>query len=112
MELAEGSQESTAAATSATQAYLHRSRHGQIAATDALQNKSRVTKWRTSRRVEKIWKNLSIVMDGGNIGKVGKSENFKTDEERKDRDEEKLCKSIIRGVGKKNRERHAILAGC
>ena len=51
-------------------------------------------------------------MDGGNIGKVGKSENFKTDEERKDRDEEKLCKSIIRGVEKYNRERHAILAGC
>ena len=34
-------------------------------------------------------------MDGVKIGKVGQSEIFKFDEERKDQDEEKLCKSII-----------------
>ena len=38
----------------------------------------------------------SIVMDGVKIRKVGKSENPKTDEERKDQDEKKLCKSIIK----------------
>ena len=57
---------------------------------------------RTSRRVEKHGrvgeklakdKNLKgIVMNGIEIGKVGKSENPKTDKERKDPDEEKLCK--------------------
>ena len=38
-------------------------------------------------------KNLkSIVMNGIEKGKVGKSENPKTDKERKDPDEVKLCK--------------------
>ena len=37
-------------------------------------------------------------MDGVNIGKVGKSENSKTDEEQKDQDEEKLCKSVIKAL--------------
>ena len=44
------------------------------------------------------------------IGKVGKSENSKTDEERKDQEEEKLCKSITKGLPRRNHEKHAMLA--
>ena len=36
----------------------------------------------------------SIVMNGGKIDKIRKSENSKTDEERKDHNEEKLWKSL------------------
>ena len=53
----------------------------------------------------------SIVMDGVKIGTVGKSKNCQTVEERKDQDEEKLCKSIIHGFARSNREKHGILAG-
>ena len=35
-------------------------------------------------------------MESKLIVKAGKSENSKTDEERKDQDEEKMCKSIIK----------------
>ena len=38
------------------------------------------------------------------IGKFGKSENPKTDKERKDRDEEKLRKSLIRRSREKTRD--------
>ena len=49
-------------------------------------------------------------MHGVKIGKVGKLEDSKTDKERKDQDEETLCKSIIKGLTRRNREKHAILA--
>ena len=52
----------------------------------------------------------STVMDGNPIRKVGKSENFQNDEERRCQNEEKLCKSIIKGSARRNREKHAILA--
>ena len=52
----------------------------------------------------------SIVMNGARIGNVGKSENSQTDEERKDQNEDKLCKSIIKGLARRNREKYAILA--
>ena len=45
-----------------------------------------------------------IVTDEVKIGKVGKSQNSKTDEDRKDQDEEKLRKSIIKGLARHNRE--------
>ena len=44
------------------------------------------------------------------LDKLEKSENSKTDEEKKDQDEEKWCKSVIRGLARRNREKHAILA--
>ena len=47
---------------------------------------------RVGEKLAKDKKLKSIVMNGIEIGKVGKSENPKTDKERKDRDEEKLCK--------------------
>ena len=34
----------------------------------------------------------------------------KTDEERKDQDEEELCKSIMNGLARRSREKHSILA--
>ena len=52
----------------------------------------------------------SIVMDGVIIGNVGNPENSITDEEKKDQDEEKVCKSSIKGLARRNREKHAILA--
>ena len=48
-----------------------------------------------------------IVMNGVKIGKVGEPENSKTDEAKKDPNEEKLRKSIIK---RKNHEKHTILA--
>ena len=47
-------------------------------------------------------------MDGlkiGNVGKVGKAQNSKTDEVRKDQNEETLCKSITKGLARCNREK-------
>ena len=49
-------------------------------------------------------------MDGVRIGKVGKSVKSQTDKESKDQDEEQLCKSMINGLARRNREKHAILA--
>ena len=64
-------------------------------------------------KVGKRQKLKSIVKDGVTIeqvGKVGKSENSKTQKERKDHNEEKLCRSIKKGLARRNREKHAILA--
>ena len=52
----------------------------------------------------------STVMDGVKFSKVGKLENRKSDEEMLSRSEEKLCRSIIRGLAKRNYERHTMLA--
>ena len=49
-------------------------------------------------------------MNGVKIRKVGKSENSKVDEERKDQEGEKRCKSIIKGLARHNREEQAMLA--
>ena len=49
-------------------------------------------------------------MDGVKSGKDGKLENCKIDEEMWSQSEERLCKSIIKGLARRNRERHAILA--
>ena len=48
-----------------------------------------------------------IVMDGGKIGKL---ENHKIDEEVHRQSEEKLCKSIMKGLAKRSREEPAMLA--
>ena len=52
----------------------------------------------------------SVVMNGVKTGKVGKLENCKTDEEMWSQSEERLCKSIIEGLARRNRERHKMLA--
>ena len=44
------------------------------------------------------------------IEKIGTLDNFKTDEERRCQNGGKLCKSIVKGFAKRNREKHAILA--
>ena len=51
----------------------------------------------------------SIVMDGVKFGKVGKWVNSKIDEETCRRSEEKLCRSIMKGLMRRNCEKHAIL---
>ena len=67
----------------------------------------------------KFWKNegqqnlKSIVVDvmgGVRTGKVGKLGNCKIDEEMWCQSEEQLCKSIVKGLARRNRERHAMLA--
>ena len=49
-------------------------------------------------------------MDGVKFGKVGKVQNCKIDKEMRRRSEEKLCKSILKGLAKRSREKHAMLA--
>ena len=51
-----------------------------------------------------------IVMDGVKFGKVGNLENCKSDEEMLSQSEEKLCRSIIKGLARRNHERHTMLA--
>ena len=51
-----------------------------------------------------------IVMGGVKTGKVGKLENGKIDKEMWCQSEEKLCKSITKGLARRNREGHAMLA--
>ena len=52
----------------------------------------------------------SVVMNGVKIRKVGKLDNYQVDEELRSQSEEKLCKAIIRGLARRNREKHAISA--
>ena len=49
-------------------------------------------------------------MDGVKSGKAGKSENCKIDQEMWSQGVERLCKSIMKGLARRNRERHAMLA--
>ena len=43
----------------------------------------------------------NVVMDGVKTGKVGKLENCKIDEEMWSQSEERLCKSIIKGLARR-----------
>ena len=52
----------------------------------------------------------SVVMDGVKIGNFGKIFFFKKNEEPMSQSEERLCKSIIRGLVKRNHEKHTMLA--
>ena len=52
----------------------------------------------------------SIVMNGVKSGKVGKLENCKSDEGMLSQSEERLCRSIIKGLARRNHERHTMLA--
>ena len=60
-----------------------------------------------SRKGDKV---KNVVMDGVKTGKVGKSESCKIDEEMWSQGDERWCKSIIKGLARRNRERHAMLA--
>ena len=74
-------------------------------------------------KVEKEHNLKSIVMNGVkskkgdtvksvaiNGGKSGKSGNCESDEETRSQRKERLCKSITRGLAKRNHERHTMLA--
>ena len=58
---------------------------------------------------EKEDKVKNVVMDGVKTGKVGTLENCKIDEEMWSQSKERLCKSIMKGLARRNRERHAML---
>ena len=62
--------------------------------------------------LEKSWQRTSFEehRDGVKIGKVRKLENYRIDEEMRSQSEERLCKSIIKGFARRNREKHAMLA--
>ena len=53
----------------------------------------------------------STVMNGPSVGKFGKVENYENDDETMSQGEERLCKSIIRGLVKRDHEKRAMLAG-
>ena len=44
------------------------------------------------------------------LEKLEKWENSKTDEDRRCQNQKKLCKSIMTGVARRKREKHAILS--
>ena len=52
----------------------------------------------------------SVVMDGVKSGNFGKMENCENDEETMSRSEERLCKSVTRGLVKRNHEKRTMLA--
>ena len=56
-------------------------------------------------RIERQRNLKNIAMDGVKFGKVGKLENCKIDEKMDRRSEEKLCKSIIKGLARRNQEK-------
>ena len=49
-------------------------------------------------------------MNGVKSGKVVKLENCQNDEEILSQSEERLCRSIIKGLARRNNERHTVLA--
>ena len=52
----------------------------------------------------------NVVMNGVKSGKVGKLEYYKSDEGMLSQSEERLCRSIIKGLARRNYERRAMLA--
>ena len=52
----------------------------------------------------------NVVMNGVKSGKVGKLENCKGDEGIMSQSEERMCRSIIKGLARRNHERHTMLA--
>ena len=78
---------------------------GKVGKTDERQNlKSTVM---DGDRGEKESMLKSPVMDGVKFGKLG---NHKNDDKTQCRSEEKLCKSILKGLVKRNQEKHTMLA--
>ena len=61
-------------------------------------------------RIERQQILRSIAMDKAKFGKVGKSENSKSDEKMLNQGEERMCKSIIKGLARRNHENHTMLA--
>ena len=49
-------------------------------------------------------------MESINIEKFGKSDKYEINEEKRNREVEKLCKSMIKCVARHHRERRAVLA--
>ena len=58
----------------------------------------------------KIVKMESVVMNGVRSGKVGKLEKCNSDEGMLSLNEKRLCRSIIKGLARRNHERHTMLA--
>ena len=48
----------------------------------------------------------NVVMNGVKSGKVGKLENYKSDEGMLSQSDERLCRSIVKGLARRNHERH------
>ena len=68
---------------------------------------------RKLENLEKLLENTilkTIVMNGVKIGKVGKLKNYRIDEEMRRQSEERLCKSIMKGLARRDREKHEMLA--
>ena len=52
----------------------------------------------------------SVVMGGVKSGKFGKLKDYENDDDTMNQSEDRLCKSIMRGLGKRNHEKHTMLA--
>ena len=52
----------------------------------------------------------NVVMNGVKSGRVGKLENCKSNEGMLSQSEERLCRSIIKGLARRNNARHTMLA--
>ena len=63
-----------------------------------------------TEKIERQQKLKDIAMDGVKFGTVGKLENCTIDDEMQCRSEVKLRKSILKGLARRNREKHAMLA--
>ena len=68
------------------------------------------SKFRKFRGDDGKQKLKDIVMDGVKFGKIGKLENCRIDDEMQCRSEEKLCKSILKGLARRNHEKYTMLA--
>ena len=70
--------------------------------------------WNTILRIWNSWQKIDFEVHCDGWTQIRKScfksENSQTGESRKIRDEEKLCKSIITGQARRNREKHMTLA--
>ena len=68
------------------------------------------SKFRKFRRDDRKQRLKDTVMDGVKFGKLGELENCKSNREMLSQSEEKLCRLIIKGLARRNHERHTMLA--
>ena len=87
---------------------MNGSKVGKFGKIDGKQNLKSIVMNGVRSEKENMVKN--VVMNGVKSGKVGKLENCKSDEGMLSQSEERLCRSIIKGLARRNHERHTMLA--
>ena len=87
---------------------MNGSKVGNFGKIDGKQNLNSIVMNGVRSEKENMVKN--VVMSGVKSGKVGKLENCKSDGGMLSQSEERLCRSIIKGLARGNHERHTMLA--